>query len=197
MVNSEENKVLVNALKDGDEAAYMQLIDTYSKRLFAYALSLVNNHAHAQDILQNVYLSTWRYRKKLNADHSIKSFLFKSVYNEFINQYRHKKSLKALEEKYVNSLERVVVEGDDNNLMKVMSILNGEIALLPPKCRQIFTMSKKEGLSNIEIAEYLGVSKKTVEGQMTKAFKILKAKLKDKIGPLLFFLIGKLFTKEN
>ncbi|MCM4163451.1 MULTISPECIES: sigma factor-like helix-turn-helix DNA-binding protein [unclassified Arenibacter] len=66
---------------------------------------------------------------------------------------------------------------------------------LPPKCRQIFILSKKEGLDNIEIAEYLEVSRKTVENQITKAFAILRKKLGEKYETILMFVFG-IHTKK-
>ena len=118
----DDNAFLIKRLQNGDEKAYIYLVDLYNRRLFGYALSLSNDHALAEDILQNVFLKTWD---------------------------------------------------------------------LPPKCQQIFVLSKKEGLTNIEISEYLNVSKKTVEAQITKAFGILRERLGKKYDMLLFIFFGR------
>ena len=188
MNNFSDNNYLVSALKNGDEEAYLFLVNNFSKRLFAYALTLVNDHSFAQDILQNVYLKTWKHKKKLNPKFSIQSFLYKSVYNEFVNQYKHNEAMSKLETKYFQSLEKVVNKAESLDVSRAIQVVNEEINKLPPKCRQVFTLSKKEGLSNIEISEHLEISLKTVEGQITKAFKILREKLGDKIKPILFLL---------
>ncbi|MCF7567765.1 RNA polymerase sigma-70 factor [Sabulilitoribacter arenilitoris] len=189
-MNFKENKILVEALKKGKNEAYLYLINTYSRRLFAYALTLIDDHALAQDILQNVYLNVWRHRKKLKTKYTIQSFLYKSIYNEFINQHKHKQALSVLEEKYANSLEKVVNNTEELNIDRIINLVNKEIDKLPPRCKQIFILSKKEGLSNIEISEYLGISINTVEVQITKAFKVLREKLGDKVRPLLLLLFG-------
>ncbi|MEP5941169.1 sigma factor-like helix-turn-helix DNA-binding protein, partial [Maribacter dokdonensis] len=62
---------------------------------------------------------------------------------------------------------------------------------LPPKCQKVFVLSKKEGLSNSEIADYLDVSIKTVEAQITKAFRILKNELGDKYETILLIIFNK------
>lgn len=183
-----DDYVLTQALKKGEEKAYMFLLEKYHRRLHAYALSLANNHVMAQDIVQNVFLKTWRFREKLNSDYSIKSFLFKSVYNEFINTYQKNKSTMLLQYKYIESLYEVA-EGSDESVLEIMiEIVNKEIQNLPPKCRQVFELSKKEGLTNAEIAEYLNVSIKTVEAQITKSFSLLREKLGDKYEAILFFV---------
>lgn len=183
-----ENEILIEALKKGKNEAYSYLINTFSRRLFAYALTLINDHALAQDIMQNVFLNVWRHRKKLKAEYTIQSFLFKSIYNEFINQHKHNQAISNLEKKYADSLEKIVNNTEELNIDRIINLVNKEIEKLPPKCKQIFTLSKKEGLSNIEISEYLGISVNTVEVQITKAFKVLRKKLGDKVRPILFLL---------
>ena len=72
-----------------------------------------------------------------------------------------------------------------------------EIENLPPKCKQTFLLSKQEGLTNIEIADYLNVSTKSVEAHITKAFSILRKALGDKVNGLIFLLFGKPNTQSN
>ena len=121
---------------------------------------------------------------------SLENYLYKSVHNKFIDQYRKGKAVMALEKKYIEALELAVEEQDELQEQKILGILFNAIYELPPKCQQIFLMSKKEGLTNIEISEYLNVSKKTVEGQITKAFGILREKLGDKYEVIMMVVFG-------
>ncbi|MUH35238.1 RNA polymerase sigma-70 factor [Zobellia amurskyensis] len=178
---------LIEHLKNGDERAYEYLVDIYHHRLCIYASSLVNDKDQAEDIVQNVFIKTWERRDNLKTDFTIKSFLYKSVHNEFIDQYRKQKSVTALEKKYIEELERFT-EKDEIFFEKLLGIVQQEIQNLPPKCRKIFLMSKQEGFSNIEIAEQLNLSKKTIEYHITKAFAILRQKANNDIGPILFLL---------
>lgn len=82
-----------------------------------------------------------------------------------------------LHQKYVESVTDISEHTDDNELERLIAIVNREINNLPPKCQSVFLLSKKEGLTNYEISEYLNISVKTVEAQITKAFSILKRKL--------------------
>ncbi len=186
----EDQTFLIDQLKKGKEEAYMFLLDRYQRRLYAYALTLIKDRALAKDIVQNVFIRTWQYRKKLDSAYSLRSFLFTSVYHEFVNTYKKNQTALLLEKEYFRSLASVVENIDDSETDRMISLVTAEVRLLPPKCRQIFTLSKSEGLTNPEIAEHLNVSIKTVEGQISKAFKILRNKLDKKFEGILFLLMG-------
>ena len=179
----------VNALKNGEAAAYDFLVKQYHQRLCVYAYGLVHDHAQAEDIVQNIYLKVWKQRQKLRADLNIKHFLYKAVYNEFINQYKKQKSVIELEKKYMSTLESVMEE-DEKMLLKLIPLVWKEIQHLPPKCREVFMLSKKDGLTNMEIADHLNVSVKAVESQITRAFNIIRKKLGDQANTILYLLFG-------
>jgi RNA polymerase sigma-70 factor (family 1) len=185
-----DNNSLIDLLKSGDEKAYTFLIDTYHHSLCVYANSLIKNIYSAEDIVQNAFIKVWEQRSKLKPDHSIKSFLYKLVYNEFIDLYRKNQSLFSLEKSYYDTLHAIISEDDPESFQKIVSAVNKEIENLPPKCKEVFILSKKEGLTNTEIAEHLNVSIKTVEAQITKAFSILRSTMEEKIRGVLFLLFG-------
>lgn len=178
--NYDNNEFLIEALKKGDDKAYTYLVDVYHHKLCVYANSLIKNVYVAEDIVQNVFMKIWEQRSRLKSNLSLKSFLYNSVYNEFIDQYRKNQSLFNLEKMYFDALNAAVIEEDPETIDRIISFINEEIKNLPPKCKEVFILSKKEGLTNIEIAEHLDVSIKTVEAQMTKAFSILRYILETK-----------------
>lgn len=184
-----KNQYLAERLISGDCKAYDFVMDTYYQRLCAYAQSLCHDHALAEDIVQNVFVRIWVKRKKINPDFSIKSYLYKSVYNEFICQYRKTKPVMYLEKKYFEAID-VVAEIEPEELDGLINLMNAEIENLPSKCREIFLMNKKEGLTHTEISEYLNISIKTVEGHITRAFKILTKKLSSKVETIFFLVFG-------
>ncbi|GBF21660.1 MULTISPECIES: RNA polymerase sigma factor [Arenibacter] len=189
-----KNQYLAERLISGDCKAYDFLMDTYYQSLCAYAQSLCHDHALAEDIVQNVFVKIWVKRKKINPDFSIKSYLYKSVYNEFISQYRKTKPVLYLEKKYFEAID-VVAEIEPEELEGLIKLMNAEIDNLPSKCKEIFLMNKKEGLTHTEISEYLNISIKTVEGHITRAFKILTEKLGTKVEAVLFLLFD--FKKQK
>lgn len=182
---------LIEALKNGKEKVFVYLVDNYSQRLYGYALTLTKDHAEAEDILQNVFLRAWEKRNKMAITTSLQNYLYKSVRNEFLNQYKKSQSTMILEQKYFEALEKVTINQDENEFQTTLARITKEIQNLPPKCKQVFVMSRKEGLTNIEISEYLNISVKTVEAQITKAFTILRKELDEKYKSILFMLLGK------
>ena len=185
-----DNSTLVDALQSGNALAYSFLMDTFHQRLCVYAYGLTNDYDQAEDIVQNVFVRIWRRRDQLKATYSLKSFLYKSVYNEFIDQYRKRKKVFALEKKHIDALS-YTVEYEDDDMERLIALVKSEIQNLPPKCRETFLLSKVEGLSNMEIADYLNVSIKSVEAHMTKAFSLLRSKIGEKTEGILFLYFGK------
>ena len=162
-------------------------MNNYYKNLCGYANLFTKDPSKSEDIVQNVFVKLWIYRKKIDPNIPIKRYLHKSVYNEFIDQYRKNKSVISLEEKHLRTINTII---DDNSfdIEKLMTRVNNEIEKLPEKCKKVFILNKKEGLTHDEIAEYLQISKKTVEGHITRAFKILNQKLGKKIKSILIIL---------
>ncbi len=166
------NKKLIKGLIKNDPSAWRLAVEKFSDSLYAFALSKCSDHEMASEIVQQVFVKTFENRDKLNPDYSLKSFLYKSTYNKFIDLYRKKKSMSALHEQYYFLLEQLT--SNENDLSDKLKMMNLKIESLPNRTKEIFCLSKQSGLSNIEISEKLDISLKTVEGHITKAFKLLR-----------------------
>ncbi len=187
-INSEDDTKFLDKLKHGDEDSYAYLIERYYQKLCVYANSLVNDSLSAEDIVQNVFIRFWKRRQRLRVEHSLESLLYKAVYNEFIDQYRKYQVQLKVEKQYYQHLNAIVNDYDDEKIKKAIKLVYKTVEALPPKCKEVFLLSKKEGLSNVEIANHLNISIKTVEGQISKAFKVIRKDLKAKVMGLLFLL---------
>lgn len=183
------NLRLIKHLKKGNEHAYTHLVKTYFKPLCDYAYGLSRDRFVTEDLVQNVLIRLWEKRNTLKPDASIKSFLYKSVYNEFINLYRKEVSTDKLRKKYFMTI-KPLYEESDVELDHLMILVKHAIEQLPPKCKEIFLLSKKEGLTYTEIADYLNISQKTVENQMGIAFTIIRKKVKQQTHTVLFLLFN-------
>jgi RNA polymerase sigma-70 factor (ECF subfamily) len=170
----ESTKEFILLLKSGDEFAFTELVNKYNKRLFAYAISLSGDYSLAKDIVQDVFVKTYEFRKRLNPEFSIVGFLYRSVYNQFINTYHKNKSLLKVQDEYVRFLNQIIDETSDSEFDRLIKIVNESINNLPKRCKEIFVLSKKEGYTNLEISEILNISIKTVEAQITIAFKSIR-----------------------
>ena len=116
-------------------------------------------------------------REVIQADNNVKSFLFQSTKNRAIEIIRRNKlnDTMVLEKTKEIESDKQLMQEADNYLMKQK--IFASIRQLPPKCQQVFKMSKINGLTYSEIAAELDISVKTVENQIGKALKFLREKL--------------------
>jgi len=165
-------------LRKGDDEAFTQLVNIYSRRLFAYAVSLSGDHSMAKDIVQEVFLKTFENRKKLNSNYSIEGFLYRVTYNLFVNIYHRDKLQLKVHDEYLRYLNQIIESDDDHKISESLNNVKKSIRKLPKNCKKIFLLSKKQGYTNKEISEILNISIKTVESQITIAFKKIRKDLK-------------------
>lgn len=185
------DKELVERIILNNEKAFTILMDRYHHSLCIYAYKLIGNE-EAQDLVQNVFIKIWVKRVKLNSDQNIKNFLYKSVFNEFVDAYRKNKRLEPLEEKYFKILNTYIEQHSNEDLEHAIRVMQQEIDKLPEKSREIFVLSKREGLTNQEIASFLNISIKTVESHISKSYGLLKTRIGKNIDIILFMLFPRI-----
>ena len=191
MTNADRNTlVLVGQLIAGEEKAFEQVMETYYNKLLIYAYSFTNDYPQAQDIVQNVFLRLWERRQNINIRESFQGLLYKSVYNEYIDDYRRKKSSIIINEAYKLALNYAVEDTNYQLVEDKIALIKKEVEHLPPRCKQIFLLSKQDGLTNSEIATYLDISIKTVEYQISQAYSVIRTKTEVKIKKLAMILFS-------
>ncbi len=155
---------------------FKRVFDQLYNPLCNFSATILNDEAGAEDVVQEVFVKLWNKREELDVSGDFKSYVFQAVKNKSLEVLRKKKSdLRHLE----SAIQVAYVDRDtpiqrelDNYLLKEK--LYNSLRQLPPKCREIFEMSKLEGLTYGEIADVMKISPKTVETQMSRAFKILR-----------------------
>jgi len=173
---SENNRIIISKLQDGDQQMWREIVDKYSDQLYGYSLSLCSDHSMASDIVQQVFISLFEFRFKLDPNISLEPFLYKTTFNKFVNTYHKEKSLSRIHEQYHHILQEYFNTNSDDDIKKRIEIINSIIEDLPKKTKKVFILKKKRGLSNQEISINLSISVKTVEAHMTKAFKLIREK---------------------
>jgi len=172
-----------------DDDVFETIIKRHYNEIFGYAKSLCRDEALAKDLVQEAFFKLWKKRKILKDGVIIKGWLHTAVRNKFLDHIKkHNKETRLVETAFADTLDDVILRTHQEDIQCKIKIVEKEIQNLPKKCNTVFLLSKKEGLTNNEIADYLGLSIKTVEGHLTKALKILREKLKDKI-QILFMIL--------
>ncbi len=135
-----------------------------------YALRIVDNTSDAEDIVEETFMKAWQAISSGTEIGHFKSYMYRCVRNECVSFLRGKKEMEPIDSIPEISEEVMDTSFRDARIWKA-------IDELPEKCREIFLMSKRDGLSNAEIAEELNISVKTVKNQITKAFTRLRESL--------------------
>ncbi|MEH6679442.1 MAG: RNA polymerase sigma-70 factor [Sediminicola sp.] len=169
-----EEKFLVEGLIQGNEKAYRYLYDKFYENLVVYCSNLTNNQAMAEDIVQNVLVKLWTNRSGLTIHSSVKSYLYRSVFNAFATEYKKGKKMEESLIRLKGELLERQIELDEGILDEKIKILEKAIGELPKKCRTIFLLSKKQGYKYKEIALLMNISEKAVEKHISRAIHRLK-----------------------
>ncbi|MDE5683448.1 MAG: RNA polymerase sigma-70 factor [Muribaculaceae bacterium] len=144
-----------------------------------YALRYVGDTDSAEDTVQNAFLKAWQAIGNGSDIADFKAFMYRCVRNECISFLRR-------QERFVGIEDVPEVEDTDIDTSERDARIWRAIDDLPDRCREVFLLSKRDGLSNEEIAAELDISVKTVKNQMTKAFSRLRTALSPAHKP--FFL---------
>jgi len=182
---------LVKSLKKGDLFAFDQLFLKYSKKLYYFAKGYLGSKEDAEGLVQEVFLLVWDKRKELKEHLSFNAFLYTVTYNAIRKYFRKKARAKKYLDKYLEDYDgthnKMIADIEYNNLLE---LANKAIEELPEKRKLIFQLSRHKGLSNMEIAKRLDISKKTVENQIHSALKFLREQFeKETLFTLLFYYL--------
>ena len=188
VITSEQEKDLLNKLRQDDDAAFRILFDTYYKYLTAIAYRYLKEGEKAKDIAQDAFVVLWNQRNHLEIKLGVKPYLRQVVVNKCLNHLRREEridfsensqlpetttSIDAIHHLEKEDLQKTIQEAVDN---------------LPNRCRIIFCMSRYEEKSHKEISQALGISPKTIENQITIALKVLRKAIHKTVSLILFFL---------
>lgn len=168
---------IINAIKEGDSIAFREVFVANYEALCQYAFTILKDSAEVQDIVQSVFLKIWEKRNELEIKLSIRSYLFKAVYHQCMNQLEHRTV--KLKHKAYSTYTQTITQPPETFPHELEENITAAINELPAQCRIIFMLSRYEEMRYAEIAEQLKISVNTVENQISKALKILRSKLKD------------------
>ncbi len=145
----------------------------YYLPLCMFALRMLNIKEEAEDVVQQCFIICWERLQKGERIDNLKAYLYITVRNLTL---RRLLKLQAEETSDFTTFTQEISEEEIDTSERDAKLWKA-IDSLPETCRLIFLMSKRDGLTNKEISEELGISIKTVENQMTKAYKRLRASL--------------------
>ncbi len=175
-VHSPQNsKELFERLRRGEAAALNELFRLHYVSLCRTAVRFVRDEAAAEDIVQEFFTHLWDRRRSLpELTGGVESYLRSSVRNRSLNFLRDRKRIPVDDGELPERPSPADQPGEAMERAELQQRINRAVDRLPERCRLVFVMSKLEHMSQREIADQLGISTKTVENQMTRAYRFLR-----------------------
>lgn len=180
-----------------DHREFSGIYLAYFPKMVRFAREYMMQEEEAKNIVQDLFLYLWEQRETLGAISNLNAFLFTLIKNRCIDYYRHysrfdskKESLDDIRGRELHLKQEALQQFDANMFTtdEIEELLDKAIDGLPGKCREVFILSRMEGLKHEEIARQLDVSVHTVQNHISTALRKLKAELKDFL-PLVVFII--------
>jgi RNA polymerase sigma-70 factor (family 1) len=176
-----EMSSIVDAIRDGDMAAFRQLYEAFHVQLYAFSLKFLKSPELSEEIVHDVFLKVWEKRAALDSSKNIQAYLFTICKNTILNTLEkaaHDTRLQQQIAHYLPTFDpEIDLETTDDSEM-----LWEAIRQLPTQRQQIFRLAKLEELSYEEIAQRMGITKGTVSDHLVKAMRSVRAYMYAKSG---------------
>lgn len=170
---------ILSRLADNNQAALEELFDYYYPKLFHFSKTFLKLDDGIDDILQEVFVKIWMNRRNIKNSYTFESYIFTITRNQLLNELRSRLNNQKTRDRIFQSavaseyLALETVEFDEL-AQRVKSLIEE----LPARQKEVFQLSRIEGLSHKEIAEKLDISAKTVEYHITQAILYMKEQLR-------------------
>lgn len=167
---------LVVLLKLGTMSALEEIYNRYWKKLYNAAYKRQIKEELCEEFVQEVFTNLWEVRDELHILYGLGNYLYGSMKNIVIDYLRRE----IVKEKYILSKRIIEIDNsteDNIHVRDLKHMIDLMVKTLPQKCRSVFMLSRTEYKTNLEIANILNISEKTVEGHLTKALKFLRSSL--------------------
>ena len=187
---SKSNQELLLLIQKDDRIAFYNLYERYCRRLYGFVLRYIKQKEDAEEIVQEVFVKIWESRNKTDAFASFESFLFTIAYNSTISLLRKR----SHEKKYLEYLKSLQQPENMPDLIDEIQFheLNDRLQLLlnelTPRQREVFQMSREEGLSHDEISKRLNISVNTVKKHIANTLSFLKTQIDSSLAINLLFI---------
>jgi RNA polymerase sigma-70 factor (family 1) len=172
------NDELVAGIKSGSEAAFKLLFDSFHMKIYTVTRRMGMTNDEAEDVIQDSFLQLWKQKETINEELSLHGLLYTIAKRIALKKLQEKKNFHTVDCTENNNLPGYSNKTqEDIGFSETKYRVNEAINELPDQQRTVFLMNFNNGLSAYEIAEQLHVSRRTVENQIFRARKVLKAAL--------------------
>lgn len=172
MENTVDEKIL-DALRDGNHEAFETVFISYYNKTKYFIYGYIKSETDAEELTEDLFVNLWINRTSIDTGKSFSSYLHTIARNAAINFLQHKYVRDAYISNYTSD-EHSSTSEEDLIAKELGILIDDVVANMPGQRRQIYILSRKEGLSNTEIAEKLSTTKRNVESQLSLALKEIR-----------------------
>jgi len=188
------DSLLLEKIQEGDEYAFEITFLKYYAPMSKYIWKYLRSEDLAEEVVQEVFANLWNSREELDPRGHLRGLLYEMARNKALDTIKHQKVVDSYITETRKKRKGVQYNSmnykDESNMTSFMDDTKAAIADLPPKARQVYILNREEGLTYKEIANYLGISIKTVESQMSRVLRILRGKLSKYVPVFMKFFLG-------
>ena len=185
---------LLELIVDGNYQAFTTLYNRYAVNLKQFLLKILKSAELTDDIAQEVFIQVWTNRGKFSHVKSFKAYLFIAARNRALDSlkvaFRSDTAMGEIVQSFVAQRNATDEEMLDK---EYRMFLDGVLASLPARTRQIFGLCREQGKSYEEVAQMLGISRNAVKNHMVHSMKILGNSVKKELGISLILFITCVF----
>lgn len=170
-----DEKTLLEQIAAGDERSFRKIYDHYRPKIYAYALHLTRSTERADEVIQEVFLKVWLKRRSLTEIEKFNGWLHTVARHCIFDAFKKLARERAAETKLA-ALEPIMAGAADAWLLdKENEVwLNDALEQLTPSQKQIFIMSRRQGMTAEQIAAELNISVNTVGVHMVNLLASLR-----------------------
>ena len=190
MLTNKSNKELILLLRKGDMAAFDAIYNKYCLKLHEFVLRYLKQEEDAEGIVQEVFIKIWEARGKIDVYASFESFLFTIAYNTIISLLRKRVS-ETKSREYLKSLQQIDTADtiiDELQFKDLYQRLHSLLQQLTPRQKEIYVLSREEGMTHNEIAQKLNISESTVNNHLVTTLKYLKSHIDSSLSVNILFI---------
>ncbi|MDE1191797.1 MAG: sigma-70 family RNA polymerase sigma factor [Arachidicoccus sp.] len=170
-----EDISFLELIASGNKEAFEQLFHAHWPQVYGTSLRLTKCHNTALDLSQEIFIKVWENRNTLINVKNIKAYLYTLSRNYIIDFLRKK----VFNEENIESLIQYFVDNNENaqcrlEFKELEKSFENAIDSLKGKMKQVFILSRKEGLTHDQIANKLGISATSSKTYIVRALNIIR-----------------------
>ncbi|HJX72127.1 MAG TPA: RNA polymerase sigma-70 factor [Bacteroidales bacterium] len=175
-----ETKKLIRQLRKGNVSAFNLIFENYHQKIYNFCLQLLKKQQDAEEVTQEVFIALWQNRERMTLNTSLSTYIYSIARNQIYHIYRKSFYVQSyIEYLYHTDIKLEMLTEDQVLYNELQKFMNHAIEELPPKRKEVFKLSRMEGLTYKEIAGRMKISENTVDVQIRKALGFLKNTFKN------------------